>query len=107
MGRNSRENLKHERRWNPNKRTNGIADWGAVAPDVLHRAIEVITRKGGAIRLGYSRDGGAYAIGIYGDGDPYTVYVRPSDDVEDHLRDVTDVFENSNFHGDGGAAQSA
>lgn len=58
------------------------ADWSQQNTGKVMSAIAVVSRAGGAIRLGYTRDGGAYSVGIYGDGDPYTVYLRPGDDIE-------------------------
>lgn len=63
------------------------ADWESVDGTLLARFIAVVARDGGAARLGYTRDGGAYAIGIYGDGEPYTVYVPPSEDMNEWLKD--------------------
>jgi len=74
--------------------TSGPADWGSVEPQSVLRAIEVVARKGGALRLGYTRDGGAYAIGIMGDGEPYTEYLRPSDDVGEYLRVLAEQWDD-------------
>jgi len=71
----------------------GTADWAGVDGAALARFVAAVSRDGGAARLGYTRDGGAYAIGIYGDGDPYTVYVPPSEDINDWLRQSTEDFE--------------
>jgi len=68
------------------------ADWTAADGDLLSRFAASVSRDGGAVRLGYTRDGGAYAIGIYGDGDPYTVYVPPSEDINDWLRSAIEDF---------------
>jgi len=77
------------------KRTQtGQADWGSVDGATLIRAIEAAASVGGALRCGYSRDGGAYAIGIYGDGEPYTEFVRPSEDIEQFLQNVCELFES-------------
>lgn len=77
------------------RRTNGeVADWQSVNGETLKRAITAASNVGGAIRCGYSRDGGAYAIGIYGDGDPYTEFVRPSEDLNQFLLDITSLFED-------------
>lgn len=76
------------------RRSNGaIADWQSVDGETLKRAIAAAGNVGGAIRCGYSRDGGAYAIGIYGDGDPYTEFVRPAEDLNQFLVDITELFE--------------
>lgn len=69
------------------------ADWGGADGDLLARFAAVVSKDGGAVRLGYTRDGGAYAVGIYGDGDPYTVYIPPSEDINDWLRTAIEDFE--------------
>jgi len=73
--------------------TAGIAEWGSVDGELLARAVSVVARMGGALRLGYTRDGGAYAVGIYGDGEPFTEYIPPSDSVEDYLKGVIEDYE--------------
>lgn len=85
----------HQRR----RKTRGAtvpADWGTADPKVVLRAIEVVSKAGGALRFGYTRDGGSYAIGILGDGDPYTDYVRPTDDLGAYLEGLIEDW------GDGG-----
>lgn len=68
------------------------ADWESVDAQLLKDAIVSAGSRGGALRLGYTSDGGAYSIGIYGDGDPYNEYCRPSEDVEQLLRDIIELF---------------
>ena len=68
------------------------ADWSSCDGVLLAKMVASVSRDGGAVRLGYTRDGGAYAIGIYGDGDPYTVYVPPSEDIDEWLREATEDF---------------
>jgi len=68
------------------------ADWGAVDGVLLARAIGAVSKRGGAIRFGYTRDGGAYAVGFYGDGDPFTEYIPPSDDIEAWLKGVIEDY---------------
>jgi len=74
-------------------RSGGITDWQSADCEKLKRAICAASIVGGALRFGYSRDGGAYAIGIYGDGEPYTVFVKPAEDIDTYLDDITDLFE--------------
>ena len=65
------------------------ADYTSLDGTRMLRAIEAISRNGGAVRLGKTRDGGAYSIGIYGDGpEPYTEYFRPADDVVEALEQL-------------------
>lgn len=68
------------------------ADWAGVDGSLLVRLAATVSRDGGAIRLGYTRDGGAYAVGIYGDGEPYTIYISPSEDVNDWIRSAIEDF---------------
>jgi hypothetical protein len=75
-------------------RYSGTADWQSADQAVLLKAITTASSAGGAVRLGYTRDGGAYAIGIYGDGDPYTVYCKPSENIDQVLSDIADLFES-------------
>lgn len=68
-------------------RQNGaIADWASCDAPLLLEAIAAVAYRGGALRFGYSRDGGAYAIGVYLSDDRFTVYVRPSEDINEYLR---------------------
>lgn len=70
------------------------ADWSSVDANVLRDAISSASVRGGAIRFGYTSDGGAYAIGVYGDGQPYTEFIKPSEDIEQFLRDLKDFFDD-------------
>jgi len=69
------------------------ADWEAADGSLLSKLVATVARDGGALRLGYTRDGGAYAIGVYGDGDPYTVYVPPSEDINEWIRTAIEDFQ--------------
>lgn len=80
---------------NQNRGNADPVDWHGVSAENVHRVISAVTAKQCAVRFGYTMDGGAYAIGILGDGDPYTEYVRPSEDIEQHLRGLAEDFENS------------
>lgn len=70
-----------------------VADWESCNHGILAKAIATAALTGGALRFGYSRDGGAYAVGIYGDGDTYTVWCSPSQDLDEFLVDITELFE--------------
>lgn len=71
----------------------GGADWATVDMAQLQETIAKVTANGGALRFGYTADGGAYALGIYGDGPaPYTEYVRPGEDIDAILADLSTVF---------------
>jgi len=71
------------------------ADWDTCDAELLRRAIAVVGKRGGALRLGYTRDGGSYAIGILGDGDPYTEYVRPTDDLSSYLEGLISDWQDA------------
>lgn len=71
-----------------------VADWEAADGAALAKFVATVARDGGAVRLGYTRDGGAYAVGIYGDGEPYTLYIPPSEDINDWLRESTKDFQD-------------
>jgi hypothetical protein len=68
------------------------ADWGSASPELLHAAIQAITRDGGAIRFGYTRDGGAFAVGLYENGNTDTEYIKPSEDIDTYLRGVIEDY---------------
>jgi hypothetical protein len=70
-----------------------VADWGSVDAQLLVKTVETASRKGGAVRLGYTRDGGAYAIGVYAGSNYFTDYVRPSEDIDQYLKDLIGSFE--------------
>ena len=70
-----------------------VADWGSVNEKILVRLVGVASKKGGAVRFGYTRDGGAYAIGVYAGPNYFTDFVRPSEDVDLYLTELTASFE--------------
>lgn len=70
------------------------ADWESCDGTLVTKLIATLAADGGAARFGYTRDGGAYAIGIYGDGEPYTVYVPPSEDLNEWLRNAIEDFSS-------------
>lgn len=71
------------------------ADWETADGTLVTKLIAAASSEGGAVRFGYTRDGGAYAVGIYGDGDPYTVYVSPSEDLNEWIRAAIEDFTSS------------
>lgn len=75
------------------RKGSATADWESADAQLLRKAVAAASIAGGALRLGYSRDGGAYSIGIYGDGEPYTEWVRPSDDIDDTLQKIVELYE--------------
>lgn len=72
------------------RKSDDVADWRGVDTERLAHAIATITIAGGAVRFGYTADGGAYSIGLYGDGEPYTEYVRPAEDIDAYIADLTE-----------------
>jgi hypothetical protein len=94
MGRDKREqDSKTFRKPRAETQVGNVADWGGVNEKVLVKAIETASKKGGALRLGYTRDGGAYAIGVYAGSNYFTDYVRPSEDIDSYLTALTASFE--------------
>ena len=96
--RNQKEERKNEQQAARQRRGTSVskgtpADWGSVDGTLLTRAVAAVAKRGGALRLGYTRDGGAYAIGIYGDGDPFTEYLPPSDDMDLYLKGLIEDYE--------------
>jgi hypothetical protein len=84
---------KKERRFRKSNGESTGADWSKVDAEQLRETIAIVAQAGGALRLGYTIDGGAYALGVYGDGaSPYTEYVRPSEDINRVLADLSAVF---------------
>ena len=85
---------KQERKWSGiSGKGRGQSDWTEIDGELLKRAVAVVSRMDGAMRLGYTRDGGAFAIGIYGDGTPFTEYYHGIEETEDFLRRVIATYE--------------
>ena len=95
MGSDRREtNVSDLKRPRANSRVSEVADWGSVNEKLLVKVVEIISKKGGAVRLGYTRDGGAYAVGVYAGSNYFTDYIRPSEDIEEYLNSVVESFED-------------
>lgn len=95
MGSDKREEQKNTlRKPRESSQVGHVADWGSVDAKVLLRAVEIASKKSGALRLGYTRDGGAFAIGVYAGATYFTDYVRPNEDIEQYLLDLTASFED-------------
>lgn len=47
---------------------------------------------GGAARIGLSRDGGALAVGMYMGDDVSTEYIRPSEDLGEAVREISQAW---------------
>ena len=72
--------------------TTGV-DWEDADGKLLQKVIAVASRKHCALRFGYSRDGGAYSVGVYAGNDYFTDYIRPSEQINDYLRELLQSFE--------------
>lgn len=95
MGRDKRETEQQTfRKPRTSANVSEVADWGSVNAEKLVRTIATASKQGGAVRLGYTRDGGAYAIGVYAGSNYFTDYVRPTEDIEGYLDDLTKSFED-------------
>lgn len=68
-------------------------DWGSVNGGRLSEIVQLVTARGGAIRLGYSRDGNAGSVGVYYGDERDTLYIRPNGDVEETFRIIQEYFE--------------
>lgn len=90
MGQNDRSSFRERRASRSGEKSVEAANWGDVNAEDLVHAVAWTAACGGALRLGYTRDGGAYAIGVYLDGNAETEYVRPSEDINQWLRDLAD-----------------
>lgn len=69
-----------------------VADWANADAQHLIGAIAAISAKGCAIQFSYTRDGGSYCVRIVGDGEPYNEYVRPTEDINLYLQELTADF---------------
>lgn len=95
MGRDKRETEQQNfRKPRATTNTSEVADWGSINAEKLVRTIAIASKRGGALRLGYTRDGGAYAVGVYAGSNYFTDYVRPSEDIEGYLDSLTQSFED-------------
>ncbi len=66
------------------------ADWVSVDANIIQRAIGSVSAAGGAIQFGYTRDGGAYSVNVYIGGELLKDYIRPSEDVERYLEELSE-----------------
>lgn len=94
QGNAARDSIAKQQRENRrrNRGTGETADWSSVEPSVLHDAVCKLTASGCAIQFGYTRDGGSFVIRIVGDGEPYNEYVRPTEDINLHLRSLSEDY---------------
>lgn len=72
------------------------ADWGDVHPELLSRVIMACTRLGGAISFGTSRDAGVFNLTLFLDGDRRTIWLQPSDNVEEEVAEIAKALEDMN-----------
>lgn len=69
-----------------------VADWASANAEIFLGLVAIASQKGAAIRFGYTRDGGAYSIGLYVGGDYFTDYLRPEEDLDEYIRELTESF---------------
>lgn len=77
----------------------GGANWSNADSATLGGLIDAVTSRGGAIRIGYTRDSGAYAIGLYYGSESNTAYCRPSESLDDFLKEWTEFYLNLPYSG--------
>jgi len=61
------------------------ADWGAAMPELVASLVVAVTRIGGLASFGRTSDGGAVTITIFLDGERTTLYVKPSQNLDEEL----------------------
>lgn len=64
-------------------------------PRTVQTLVVAAVTAGGAVRIGATRDGGAVAIGVYHGEVYFTDYVRPSESLEDYMRDLSASFDSA------------
>lgn len=80
----------------PRSRENtGGVDWMDADAEKLRSLVAAAAFRGGALRFGYTRDGGAYAVGVYYGNEYWTDYVRPGEDIDTYLDDLTGSFQDA------------
>lgn len=75
-----------------NRGTGEQADWGTVDAGLLLCVVTTVTGEGFAIQFGYTLDGSAYRIRLVGAGEVSDEYVRPTEDIDVHLRQLLSDF---------------
>lgn len=66
----------------------GTFDWSPDTIIQLGALASVVSRRGGAVRIGHTRDGGALAIGMYLEDDYATEYIRPTEDLSEAVAEI-------------------
>jgi len=69
------------------------ADWGDAKPDLVGRAVALVTGDGDALMFGLTSDGGAFVINIYHNGRANKEYVPGSEDINEFLEGVIRDYE--------------
>lgn len=85
--------MERRRQRRKNRGNSEPADWGSVQPELITQLIERVTALRGTITFGYTRDGGAYYLNYYIDNESEKVYIRPTEDIEQRLRDEYESWE--------------
>ena len=82
---------------NEGKRTRQVpktpADWGDAKPDLLARAIRLVTGDGDAIMFGLTSDGGAFVTNIYHSGRANKEYIPGNDNIDEFLEGIIRDYE--------------
>ena len=72
-----------------NRGTTDPADWSNCNPDKLRDAVIALTSAGCAVQFGLTKDQGTFVVRIVGDGDAYNEFVRPSEDIDLYLTNLS------------------
>lgn len=94
MAKDTRSDDKKSQSRGLSRRGGAVADWASANPATIMDVIIAASIVHGAVRFGVTSDGGAYSVGIYGDGEPYTEYCRPSENLDEFLLDIKQLFES-------------
>lgn len=68
--------------------------WTEALPELVAAVVISVARRGGLASFGATRDGGAGTVTIFLDGDRTTVYIKPSESVDDKLAEIVDFMSN-------------
>jgi hypothetical protein len=71
-----------------------VAEWGNAKPDLLARAVTLVTAAGDAVMLGITQDGGALVFNIYHNGERHSEYIGARDDTDEFLEGVIRDYES-------------
>src|SRR4051812_27422155 len=78
--------------WKKNLQSGDPCLYSSIDAVVLRRAIDAITRRGGAVMLGVTSDGGAYSIVVLHENDKLKEYPHTAEELTDLLGQITEEF---------------